>query len=448
MTERAPAARESLGSQTASIFAISIAQYLVGFAASALLSRMLGPGGRGVYYLPILAVTTILAVCKLGIDQTNIYLAGSRAVSLARMSAQNTLVAFAMGAVACGLTVMLPWIVPQLVAGTPVSFLLIAGLTIPVTIHSQLTAGLLSLAARPRVQYRAGLIGAIVQIAMIAGLTATHALTPATALLTTLLVTIVTWLLLLFALRTLAPVRPTLDTALLRETLRHSWILHVSALLFFLHLRLDMFMVKLWLGVEALGLYSLSAVLGETLMLATESVALAILPGQISNRLDAAGARAVRASRAVVVLGGILALGWTAFGLPLIRLVFGSAYASSYGPLVALLPGMVALGVQRICSAPALRAGRPMLVAAISAGSLACNGVLNTLWIPRWGLYGASAASSVSYMLSTALFFVWTVRLAGMPLRQAVVVDAADWRALGGALRSLRTAARATILSV
>ena len=45
------------------------------------------------------------------------------------------------------------------------------------------------------------------------------------------------------------------------------------------YLRLDLFMVKAWLGATAVGQHSLTVTLGETLPLATESVALAILPG-------------------------------------------------------------------------------------------------------------------------------------------------------------------------
>ena len=52
---------------------------------------------------------------------------------------------------------------------------------------------------------------------------------------------------------------------------------------FFLHLRLGMFMVKGIVGTAALGLYSLSVVLAETVLLPTDSLALAILPRQVGK---------------------------------------------------------------------------------------------------------------------------------------------------------------------
>jgi len=425
-----PRRSPSVAAQTASVFANSLAQYALAFIASALLARLLGPAGRGIYYLPVLGASTILAFCKLGVDQANIYLIGSRGVSAARLSAQNAAVASVMGALGFACTMALPWMLPRLFGGTPRVFLVGAGLTVPLGMHLQLSSGLMSLCGRPLWPYRAASVAAIIQIAATVWLVSAGSMTPGAALAVTVLGTFVNWTIVTVVLQRLVPMRLRVDPPLLWETLRHSFVLHAASLMLFLHLRLDMFMVKAWLGVAALGLYSLAAVLGETLMLATESIAIAILPGQVTGSLDAAAGRALRASRAVLVVGGVLALGWTLLGLPLIRIAFGDAYSGAYGPLVALLPGMVTLGIQRVCSAPALRTGRPGVILAISALSLAANALLNVFWIPKWGLYGASVASSLSYTASTLLFFIWTTRLAGVPLRKALGFTSEDRQSL------------------
>jgi O-antigen/teichoic acid export membrane protein len=142
-------------------------------------------------------------------------------------------------------------------------------------------------------------------------------------------------------------------------------------------------------------------------------------------------------SRVVLVVGGLLALGWAVLGLPVIRIVFGDAFSGAYGPLVVLLPGMVTLGIQRVCSAPALRTGRPGWILGISALSLGANAALNVWWIPKWGLYGASAASSLSYTASTLLFFIWTTKLAGVPLRGALRVTPQERQTLQRLARRL-----------
>lgn len=417
--------RDSVVVDAASILGSSAMLYGLTFAASALLSRLLGPAGRGTFYLPILGATIVLAFCKLGLDQANIYLAANRGVSVDRLSAQNTLVSLVMGSLGFLVTIGLPWVAPRLFGETPVLYLIAAAATVPLGIHWQLSSGLLSLVGQPFWHYRAGAIGAIVQMAIVCVLLP-WGLSPGKALLAVLLATAVSWAVISSALHRVAALRPAIDAPLFAQTLRHTLILHAASLLLFLHLRLDMFMVKAWLGIAALGLYSLSAVLGETLMLATESVALAILPGQVADTIAGASARALRASRAVVVVGTVLALGWVVVGASLIRIVFGSDFAGSYPPLLVLLPGMVAMGVQRVCSAPALKSGRPQAILGISAASLACNATLNVFWIPRFGAVGAAAASTVSYMLSTAFFYAWILRASGMRLAKALWFDGTD----------------------
>src|SRR3982750_4235704 len=51
----------------AHVLALSVAQYVLAFGASAIVARALGPEGRGHYYLPLLASTTAIAFGKLGV---------------------------------------------------------------------------------------------------------------------------------------------------------------------------------------------------------------------------------------------------------------------------------------------------------------------------------------------------------------------------------------------
>ena len=421
---------------------VSSSQYVAAFAATALLSRALGPEGRGIYYAPILAAVTILSFCKLGIDQVNVYLLGSRSLSISRISAQNGFVSLWAGLIGCAATVALHWLLPVLFGGTSILFLAIAGLTIPFGIHTQLSAGLLSLAGRPKWQYRAGLTGALVQAALIACLMAVGQARPGPALVTTLLSGLVTWSVMVWPLSKVDRAWYAADLFLLKDTLRHAVVLHLGMLLLFLHLRLDLFMVKAWLGTAALGQYSLTVTLGETLPLATESVALAILPGQVVNSLKDASVRALRASKATIAFGLGIALAWIVLGAPMIRLVFGADFLPAYTALLALLPGVVLMGVQRVCGAPTLRTGRPAVTAAIYGASLCCNVLLNVVWIPRWGLIGASAASSVSYSLSTLLFVAWTARLAEVPAFRALAPDSTDRALFLESVRHLRARLR------
>jgi O-antigen/teichoic acid export membrane protein len=217
------------------------------------------------------------------------------------------------------------------------------------------------------------------------------------------------------------------DVPLLRETLGQSLVLHLGMVIYFLHFRLDMFMVSGMVGTAALGHYSLAVALAETVLLATDSLALAVLPRQIGGSLEAAASLALKGARANALVASGLGLLWAATGAMVIRGFFGSAFAPAYGPLVALLPGIVFLSLERLCGGPTLRTGRRTRITLIYAGAFLCNVALNLWWIPVWGILGAALASSVSYGVEALVILGWTARLAGVPLSQGIVPRRSDW---------------------
>lgn len=423
----------SILSDGAETFLLKVLLYLVGLGASVVISRGLGPEGRGVYYLPIVAAGTMVAICKLGVEQANVFLLGSRGLSIDRLSGQNGLVAVSMGALGLGLLLLAPSALSALFADTPAVLLLLAALIIPFSLHEQFSAGLLTLQGQVTWQFRAALLAGAVQLALLLGLFFSGWLDVGPVLGVNLATVVLTWGLTVRVLDGGRTRWVRWDPGLLLDTLKQSLLLHLGMVFFFLHLRLDMFMVKGIVGTAALGQYSLAVVLAETVLLGSDSLAIAILPRQMGNTLKEAASTALRGARANGLLGIGLAAVWAAAGMAVIRVFFGPAFAPAYLPLVGLLPGMVFLGMQRVCGAPALRTGRPGRITAIYAVSLVCNAALNLWWIPTWGALGAALASSVSYGLGALLFLAWTAQLAGAPLSEGMVPTRSDWLLLGRA---------------
>src|SRR3990172_2523387 len=303
---------------------------LVGFGASVLLSRGLGPQGRGEYYLPVIAAATMVALGKLGFDQMNVYLFGSRGIAADRLSGQNGLVALVMGGLG-PLTLLLAAAgLPGVFAGTSLSLLMLVGLSIPFTLHTQFSAGLLTLTGEVTWQFRAALLAGVVQLGGLAALWALGWLAVGSALALHVLNALLTWLVIVWALGQQEQSWVRCDPQLLRETVRHSALLHLGFVLFFLHLRLDMFMVKVMVGPTALGLYSLAVILAETVLLPTDSLTIAILPRQVGNTLQEAATLALRIARTNALLALSAAVVWTVVGFKVISIFFGTAFATAY----------------------------------------------------------------------------------------------------------------------
>ena len=437
-----PGGARSLAADTTETFLSRALFFAVSFAASVVITRGLGPQGRGEYYLPVVAAGTMVALCKVGLEQANVYLYGARGVPIGHLSGQNGLVALLLGSLGVGVLQLAPRLLPRLFADTPPLLLLLAGLTIPFTLHAQFTATLLTLQGKVAWQFHAGFLAGLVQLAFLGALVVGGWLTVGPVLGGNLLATLLTWILVARGLQGNRVSWVRWDPPLLRATFRQSLLLHAAMVLLFLHLRLDMFMVKALVGTAALGQYSLAVVLAETVRLVTDSVAIAILPRQMGNSLEAAASLGLRGARTNVVLGWGFAA-YAAAGVLVIRSIFGQAFAPAYVPFVLLLPGMMFLSMQRVCGGAVLRAGTPLRMVAIYACGLGVNIGLNAWLIPLWGPAGAALSSSLSYGLSASLFLIWTARLARLPSLAGMVPTAEDWLAVWqGTLTGIRSVGR------
>lgn len=418
----------------------------LGVIGSMLISRGLGPRGRGEYYTPVVAVRTLVALCRLGLDQGNVYLFSSRQIPAGRLSRQNGLVSLVAGGAGVLFLAFGRELVPTLFHDVSLVALVLAALSIPFALHMELSAGILTLLGKVTWQFRAGLVGAALQIILLGALFFTPYFEVWTVLLVMLVVTVATWLV------TIAPLSQGpkrwvgWDGGLLKETLSQSLVLHVGVVLWVLHLRVDIFMLKAMTGTEAVGFYSLAVGLVETVNLAADSLALSILPKQAAGTLHESAVVGLRGVRMSLLLSGILALAWLLLGYPLITVLFGADFAPAYLPLVALLPGMVLLSVQRMCSAATLRTGRAGINTTIYAIAFASNAMLNLLLIPWLGTVGAALASTASYSLGALMFLVWQMKLAGShDLRLALpgrVEVAMLWGAVGDTTQGVQRAWR------
>jgi O-antigen/teichoic acid export membrane protein len=407
--------RSRVSSDASAVLGLKVVHALLLFVTSAVVSRGLGPEGRGVYYTPLLAATTAIALCHLGLDQANVYLFGSRRIPLPKLLGQAGVVSVLGGTIGGLIILALARAQVSLFAGIPEWMIVASAVLVPFGVHAILSTGLLTLQGRVLTPLVIAIGIALSQLAVLGGLAGAGKFTPAWVFLAASGAICITPLLLA---RSLAGTGAYFawDPVLLKETLAHSLVLHLGMALLFLHLRVDMFLVKWMLGTAALGLYSLAVVLAESLMLVSDSLGTTLTSRQMTGSVQDAAEVALRGARAVAVLGGAMVLGWFIFGRFLIRLVFGSPFDPIYAPLLILLPGIVLLGMQRVCGPAVLRAGRPWLLTAVEAAGFTTNLLLNLWWIPIWSLGGAAAASSVSYALMALTIIFWTVRLGGQSL--------------------------------
>jgi len=395
--------------------------FIVSLGLSVVISRGLGPEGRGYYSLAILSALVLATLGKLGLEHANVYLLGTVGVPRMRLASQNALVSLVTGLFAIVVLLLAPSLLPAVFGDMPIGYLALAGFTIPFTIHSQLASGLQNLTGQITWQFRALLGGALIQLILAGALAIFGRLDVATALGAYLVGGLATWILLMYRDRW-QTLQIRIEQPLLVQSLRYALVIHVGLLLLFLETRLNLFMVKAFLDTTALGQYSLSVSLAEAVLLAADSLAITLLPQQTAARLGEAARLGWTGAKVGGTLTAILMLPGLLLGPILIPLLFGNVFAPSYPPFAFLLPGMIFLAMHRYCGAPILRANDPWRFVRIISIGVLVNVGLNVWWIPSLGLTGAALATTVSYAVTAILLLRWTHALATTPLHPQATI--------------------------
>jgi O-antigen/teichoic acid export membrane protein len=224
---------------------------------------------------------------------------------------------------------------------------------------------------------------------------------PMEAVLTTMVFVEVTRTVLLFVavsrIREEAPVQSTP----LMGMLRYSLFAYACDVVQFLTYRADVWIIQATRGDEELGRYGLAVSLAELALLAAASFATVLFP--YVPTLSPAEAAKTTARVGVLTLGTTAVIAVLGLGLavPLVPLLFSSAFEASVPLLGVLLIGVVPMSLSKIMGNYFAATGQlGVSLTAALAGMVTClTGDL--LLIPRYGALAAAGCTSVAYWVFT-----------------------------------------------
>jgi O-antigen/teichoic acid export membrane protein len=182
----------------------------------------------------------------------------------------------------------------------------------------------------------------------------------------------------------------------------HAWLANTAT---FFSYRLDYALVRLFTGTAGLGIYSTATAIAELGRTAPNALAQAAL-----RHLGAASSEERRGVASYAALLSLVCAVATLLPLVLLSkwlvpLFYGPSFAAVV-PVVAWLgPGVVLLAVASVSASWLNVSGRSSTAARLAWVGTAAAGLMALLLIPRWGVVGAAAASSVGYAVLAVL--VW-----------------------------------------
>jgi Membrane protein involved in the export of O-antigen and teichoic acid len=407
-----------------------------------LVTRVTGAHGRGVYTLVSSVAILAAIITALGISWAGIYFIGKGLFPLADVASTLLTVAIAsagvaMAGIAAAYVLFQHTYFHEVSPAQAFIMLALTALLQLTTTSSSIVLGMnrpLHYAAISMIQLVVAFVIQVI-LALAGSLTATSALIALTIGAATsagIGLTLV---------RREVPLRLGLDSKILRSFLNFGLRGYAANLMQYLNYRLDSLIVNGLSGVASLGFYSISTAMAETLWYGANGFALVMFPHVSSVGRKESDRITPVVCRNTVFLTLIGAVAMFVVSRQLILFVFGSGMTPALHPLWLLLPGIVTLSAAKVISSYLSGIGKPIYSTYVAAGTVILTIGLDVLLIPRYGINGAAAASSIVYTC-TAVAYVWIFTFeSGAGLLETLVVRPDDFvryrRVLDSTMRRL-----------
>jgi O-antigen/teichoic acid export membrane protein len=373
--------------------------------------RFLEPSGRGAYVVAVLGITIFSRLLgQLGVAVTNRL--GEEGADLQPLVRR----AFALGVLAGAAAMPLIAVGGSELGGIDFDVALIAALALVPNVLWQSTSGVLLGLARIRlwnyVQLGSPvltLVGMLVLVvwldAGVRGAVGAWALANAATAVFALAAARDVWL---------PPDLPPLADRSARLLARLALAMGAVHVVNLVSYRIELFILEHYEGLAEVGIYSIAMQAAEAMWLVAAALAGAITAPAVHETERAATRLVARAALRAFLFTGAVAVVVGLVGPLAIPLALGDAFDDAAGPLLLLLPGIVAYApVTVLVVYLSVRRGRPRLSLAVSIVGALVTLALALVLIPSLGTEGAALASTLGYVAGAALAWLFFARLAG-----------------------------------
>ena len=187
-----------------------------------------------------------------------------------------------------------------------------------------------------------------------------------------------------------------------KKLLNYGYKAHFSNILAFINYRADIFILGYFIGAAPVGIYAVAVTITEKLWLLSNAISTVLLPrlSELSSEEDKRRVLTPLIARWVLWLTLFASLVLLLIGDIVIQLIFGDEFKEAYLAIVYLVPGIVVGACSRVLANDIAARGRPELNLSTSWITVIINIIANILLIPQYGLQGAALATSFAYIVN------------------------------------------------
>lgn len=410
-------------------FIARILQLIFGVVLAALIARVLGPEGRGVYYMALLLPTLMMVFTDIGVGTASVYFLGKNEYSRQEILGFNVFMAFITSVCATLLGFILILFFGNIVfPGIGAEYLYISLLLIPINIFFNyainIPLGLQKIRKYNSISVLRDALVLIFVMILVFGLR--YGIEA--AIISSIVAGLITDIALYKAAKKeVSGISFRFKKGLLKDFLYFGSKVYFSNILGFIHYKIGIFLLNAYLNPAAVGLYSVATVISERIWLISQSASLVIFP-KISSETNEKTLKEFTplVCRNVLFVTTIIALFLYVFSPYIVLLIFSNEFRDAIIPFQILLIGSVAFSVARVISSDLAGRGKPIVDNYVGLFSTVLNVILNILLIPRMGITGAAWASSITYSLSSILMLLIYSSISKNSIKDILFVKGSD----------------------
>lgn len=418
--EGSPQVRPPVGAHSRSFARAAALTYGTNLTAAALslgnvliISRALGPSGRGdvAFLITVSLVTASLA--SLGIHQASANLAGTSPHLRPSLATNALIYSLVNGLAAIAVLVLLIALLPAVGASESDWLLALALASIPIMILRNYLGFFVVADYGFTANNVAWVIGPIVNVAVNGLMALTGTLTVASAVCVWVGGQLLGVLVLVTYVRVRLAGYGRPDVRLAWSSLRFGLKAHAGNVMLMGNYRLDQWLTGSISGSRELGLYSVAVAWAEGLFFLPTSLAHVQRPDVVRAGHNEAAQTAIAVFRAAVILTIPLAAALFFLAPFLCGTIFGEDFADATSQLRLLIPGAFGVVALKLLGSALTAQRKPVLESTAIGVSFVATIVLDLLLIPRYGGDGAAFASSFAYCLGGTVACIVFVRAVG-----------------------------------
>lgn len=426
--------QRSIAKDISGVLGSNVFAVLMGFLIDVIISRQLGPDGRGLYALVLMVPMIVVSFTMMGVRRSSVYHIGKHLYNDDRTVSgvlQVLMITSALAMLFSGLSFL--YFKPQ---GLTVILVLLVVSSIPVRLVLIYAGGIYL----GKEQFsRSNLLNWFPLLLNLAGVllfVATLHWSVAGALLAIFVSNFLVAAISLKHLFNEYKISFKPDKEVVWSLVKLGIVYALALLIMQLNYKIDILLLQKLSSLDQVGYYSLGVAISDKLWLLPTAMGVVVL-SRTANMLDEKAlnmqvAKLLRISYIVVFIAA--AIIW--FSIPyLLPFIFGNKFIPSVEIVRALLPGIVIFVLPMILNSRFAGIGQPIILIVIFFPALIINILLNLLWIPHYGAIGAAWASNVSYSLGAiTLLIVYSVKM-HVPFREIFRFQRSDFDLISNFLR-------------